>query len=1144
MVDSTTIEYIYKIVGGELEAERSGGSLSSQAPVLNTNLLQGANTVKGFDPTGITVTNEDELGAVQEINLLADPLFNVKYGFETLDAATTLDQSVAIGHQALKSADGFGESVVVGHRCCRDATEVEQVVAIGHDVLLLADKPTDIVAIGDNVLDSATTGTINKSTAIGHNVLTALTSGQSNTAIGASAGIQLATGNTNILIGPAAGGDYTTSESNNICIGSNTGTILDNQTIRIGSAQTNTFIKGIHNVTPGGATETVVVDSAGELGSITTPVGTVTASANLTDVALVQGDGGVKGVKSTTITVANNDELNNVQEVNLLVDGSNNTWYGFGTKPVIGSRSTRLGDSAAGSMTTFGSDITAIGYNALGAMTTSNNNEIAIGSRAHQDQKVNNSDPNLVIGSFGLGGDFAHEANVLLGHAIATTPTSIVRNNVVVGGGACGSVDTIANCVIIGNECLTTGTFNNTVSIGNNTLVNTNGTYTDCIIVGADCIPFNPDGGTMTGTIIIGKGSGTNYQATESNNIIIGTSVGGTSTENQVIRIGNAQTSCHVKGIHGVTPSGVTENAIVNSGGQLGSTPSLVGDQLDVTFTATEDDSHAVAIDCDAAGFADVKALDVIYKSGALNAGDANTAQLSTIDESLSTGGRLFGNVVVSTNIGSAETHALGVGSTVHPIYHKSGGYANADSILVNAVDEKTDLSSGGAGNVSVFVADNDTMTVGSSAKYSEMQIQVDTPSSGGGVAPIYEYSTGVGTWASFSPIDGTNGFRNSGTILWDNNDIAGWLVGLASEFLIRITRTRNTLSTTPILDLVQISATSFYQWDLNGDVTVNSVNVKECNLIETGGGTDIITIQAPAAISNYTLTLPVDDGNADEVLTTNGSGVLTWGAGGLPAGYLSGFEQVNATTTTITFGTASETSTCRDVDDTFDITWSGLITLTITNTDVAGGYSDAGGNPVSANQPLQIYAIADSTGVNTPNVLCSAVGQDITGLSLFTGGSYDKLRRIGWARTLDGAATLIPHMVGGKGRSRNFHYTGGRANQTVLFAGSATTWTDMTDGGNGTDTYTAPGSHHMICRTAFGSSASANDEVVFRQNGSTLAATDAEYTFSSGSSLAAGELADGQLLIHLGGDRITEYEVSAAANDAYCYVISCSFGI
>ncbi len=45
-----------------------------------------------------------------------------------------------------------------------------------------------------------------------------------------------------------------------------------------------------------------------------------------------------------------------------------------------------------------------------------------------------------------------------------------------------------------------------------------------------------------------------------------------------------------------------------------------------------------------------------------------------------------------------------------------------------------------------------------------------------------------------------------------------------------------------------------------------------------TGGGTNYVALQAPAALAgDITLTLPPDDGDANEFLQTNGSGVMTW---------------------------------------------------------------------------------------------------------------------------------------------------------------------------------------------------------------------------------------------------------------------------
>jgi len=53
---------------------------------------------------------------------------------------------------------------------------------------------------------------------------------------------------------------------------------------------------------------------------------------------------------------------------------------------------------------------------------------------------------------------------------------------------------------------------------------------------------------------------------------------------------------------------------------------------------------------------------------------------------------------------------------------------------------------------------------------------------------------------------------------------------------------------------------------------------------VESGGGTDTVNIVAPASIAaTFTLTLPDTNGDPDQVLSTDGSGVLSWvAAGGL----------------------------------------------------------------------------------------------------------------------------------------------------------------------------------------------------------------------------------------------------------------------
>lgn len=260
----------------------------------------------------------------------------------------------------------------------------------------------------------------------------------------------------------------------------------------------------------------------------------------------------------------------------------------------------------------------------------------------------------------------------------------------------------------------------------------------------------------------------------------------------------------------------------------VGASPSTL-DTLDVDgsilleHTAAEADDHALEIDCDAAGFSDVKALDIDYISGAIGATEDEAIILVNLDESAATGGDITALEILATE-GSAQINGLFVGALVNPVEQLSGVFTDADTVLNKAVDVTTDVSGGGAGNISIFVADNDTLTIGSSAKFEELEFLLDTGSSGAGIAPTWEYSTGVGTWATFGPVDGTNGFRNTGVAAWLDSDIPSWAVGTGTEFLIRITRTRNSLSTTPIVDKIQVTAATLFSWDKDGDVEVNSV--------------------------------------------------------------------------------------------------------------------------------------------------------------------------------------------------------------------------------------------------------------------------------------------------------------------------------
>jgi len=245
---------------------------------------------------------------------------------------------------------------------------------------------------------------------------------------------------------------------------------------------------------------------------------------------------------------------------------------------------------------------------------------------------------------------------------------------------------------------------------------------------------------------------------------------------------------------------------------------------VDLFHTAAEADDHAFEIDCDAAGFGDVKAMEIDYITGAIATGDDESVFLVNIDETLATGGHISASTVLATEGAADKITGFQAGVGVGVVEQQAGTFSDADSVLNKAVDVLAAVSSGGAGNISMWVADNDSITIGDAAMFEELEFLIDTGASGNGIAATWEYSDGVGSWVEFHPVDGTNGFKHTGVVIWNDADVPTWAVGTGSEYLIRITRTRNSLSTTPIVDTIEKSAVSLFGWDLNADIIVNNI--------------------------------------------------------------------------------------------------------------------------------------------------------------------------------------------------------------------------------------------------------------------------------------------------------------------------------
>jgi len=256
-----------------------------------------------------------------------------------------------------------------------------------------------------------------------------------------------------------------------------------------------------------------------------------------------------------------------------------------------------------------------------------------------------------------------------------------------------------------------------------------------------------------------------------------------------------------------------------------------------VNETLTANAQSAVQIDIDSSTYVDGRAITINHVTDEVYAGENETSMLVNIDETAALAGEIYGLQVMRTGEqSSTDISALKVNSKINPLLHTSGSDANASNILNVAVDVTAALASGGAGGITAFAADNDTFTIGyTTTEFSEIVVIITTPAS----APIeatWEHSTGVGTWNAFVPTDGTNGFQNTGTISFNNLDLAGAAVGAGGYFMIRITRTANTLATAPVLNEIQVVLPTYLSWKKDGAITAKSVNILASNSYSVNG--------------------------------------------------------------------------------------------------------------------------------------------------------------------------------------------------------------------------------------------------------------------------------------------------------------------
>ena len=185
---------------------------------------------------------------------------NTATGAAALSNNTAADNNTATGVNALSSNTTGVQNTATGAFALDSNTTANNNTADGFQALVNNTTGTENTGIGESAFKANTTA--NANTGVGFQVAFFNTAGTNNTAIGRHALLNNTTGSSNIALGANSGVNLTTG-SNNIDIGSG-GAIAESNTIRIGTAQTRVFIRGISGVpVPGTA---VVINAAGQLG--------------------------------------------------------------------------------------------------------------------------------------------------------------------------------------------------------------------------------------------------------------------------------------------------------------------------------------------------------------------------------------------------------------------------------------------------------------------------------------------------------------------------------------------------------------------------------------------------------------------------------------------------------------------------------------------------------------------------------------------------------------------------------------------------------------------------------------------------------------------------------------------------------------
>ena len=200
------------------------------------------------------------------------------------------------------------------------------------------------------------------------------------------------------------------------------------------------------------------------------------------------------------------------------------------------------------------------------------------------------------------------------------------------------------------------------------------------------------------------------------------------------------------------------------------------------------------------------------------------------VDTTGTTGGMTHAIDVSTGGGGTAVVAALGTHPYVDPIHQHIGTFQATGA---NYAAEQTSGGTVFDDNVNgetIFVAADDTIVIGATAPFEEIQFVLTTPATKDCFLQFF-YNTAVNTYVRFYPSDGTDGMTQNGTVRFTAP--AGWTAdgdpdagGGAADagYWIKIQRTRVATPGTVVVATVKTLSPTQYYWNKSGVVNIASL--------------------------------------------------------------------------------------------------------------------------------------------------------------------------------------------------------------------------------------------------------------------------------------------------------------------------------